>query len=230
MQVRSIYRVFAWSIIGQPPAACTPIETQEWVEIIKNDPSPERRKEHVNKLILGHIRFVGSIAAYFTSKVPTKSADIMAYALCRLVEITNRISYNELMKGHTNYDAYLQFTLRREIARYLNQDYIVVPAVNDPRVLEEIRQNREDFIDRYKPRTLSESANATPAVDFPSIVRDLVGNSQMFTTREQELITYKIEGLEDVEIAAKMGITKQRVGQIKEGLRTRLELLTGIKT
>lgn len=228
---RAIRRVSARSTINKIPKASTPEETFKYLQAAKNG-NEEERREAVEKLILGHIGLAGSIAARFAAKMPNKSDEILAFAMYKLVDSTNRIASGELMTHHDNYDAYIHVVLMREISRMLNQDYTVRPPTNDPKILaEEIRVDPVGFKDKYTPRQLTECKAVCPAPDqdFEFVVDDLVTNSEFFTSTERKVIYDRIAGYDDTEIATRIHRSKQRVQQIRAELKWRLEYLTGEK-
>ncbi len=190
----------------------------------------EGNKEAVNTLILGHIGLAGAIAARFAKDYPWKdSDDIAAYTLYKLVEQTNRIATGELMTHHDNYSAYIHYVLGKEVKRYLDQDHVIQPPTNDPKCLQEIRDNAEEFRDRYTPRQITENHGTIPPAnrDYDLVIKDLVIRSKFFTRQEQQIIYLRLQGFDDIEIGAVFGVTKQRIEQIRKGLRNRLELVTG---
>lgn len=224
----AIYRRSARGIAAPPPAMNRQA-TLDCVLLAKTG-TEEERAGAVEALILGHIRLAGSIAAKFAGAVPLKADDIAAFAFYQLVEITNRIALNELMTEHNEYDAYLSYCLNREIQRYLNQDHVVKPPTNDPKVLErEIRKDPEGFALKYTPKPINDGDIVTLGADrnFDLFLKDMVIDSEYFTRREQIIIYLRVQGFEDPEIAAALHLTKQRIEQIRKGCRERLERLTG---
>lgn len=228
---RAVYRRSAYSSITKIPPRLTSERTASLVITCKTGTIEERR-DAVNELILGHIGFAGSIAARFAAKVPNKNEDILALSMYILVESTHRIAMGELMTQHDNYDAYMNVVLSREIQKALNADHTVRPPVDNPTELEELRKDPEEFADRFRPRSLTECKAVSPAPDrgFEAVLQDIVYDSQCFSSREREIIEYRLQGLNDTEIAKLLKISKEAIRQTKENMRRKLERLTGEKS
>lgn len=188
---------------------------RRWVEvpfksIIGNTLKPEEaaneyRKlrngdiESYEKLLFGHLRLGLSIVAHYATKYPNKVDDLVSEMLVALTNGCNRMA-NGSLDNHLsspNVGGYLNQTVTGRIKKFLQKERLV--PLTDPRRTSDAVE--EDFSD-----------------ELMEIVNKAIQDED-----ERRVITLRLKGFSDPQIAEQMEYSRGRIQQIRQNVVRRVK-------
>jgi DNA-binding NarL/FixJ family response regulator len=151
-----------------------------------------KHKPSIDRIVLGHIKFSFAIV---TSVFTSGDSDsVMSVAFEALIDGVNRISTGAL-DHHTvpNITGYLAVTIKGKVTKFLNNKRILTKVPSRLFVLD------------HSP------------LEYKEILSKIIENS-----REEEVLELRLSGRKDPEIGRMIGLSKQRVTQIRQHIGQKL--------
>lgn len=167
-------------------------------------------EEAYQRMIEGHIGIAASIAADYATVTSYDPDECMGVALCALCTAVERIKRG--LCEHTNYGAYINKTVNGAIYNSLATDYLVKPPLRSEDYKLMIKEKRAFNVALFVE--LDPTLEQEEQYDLEELFQ-----SNWFTKREQTILRMKYEGYTDKEVASEVGISFQRVAQLRDKLK-----------
>jgi hypothetical protein len=153
-------------------------------------------KPSIDRIILGHLKFAFAIVTSVFNSGDSDSAISVAFEA--LVDGVIAIEKGSL-DHHTvpNITGYLAVTIKGKVTKFLNA----------------------------QKRTLKRFPHRLYSIDNRQIEYEEILSKILEDRKEREIIELRLSGRKDPEIGRLMGLTKQRVAQIRQKIGQRLKLL-----
>ena len=173
-------------------------------------------------LILGHMRLTLQICGGYINRYPYKKNDIVSAAMLGLVKA---VDWSRTRLKNGNIAGYITTTVHSHISNFLRTDKLIKGNCNlVPYTIKisSIKYDEENWREYYNE---AEATLLPPQYDEDDImVTDLINQ---FLIWEQKIIKMKLQGYTNTEIAKRLGVSKEWIGQslvkIQKKLKRRMK-------
>ena len=170
----------------------------------------ERNQESKQKIIEGHLRLAMKLVSIFAQRSIREKQELVGVAFLALVEAVNDLEIKKIVDSKQA-GAYINKSISWALREYLCEGHVIrIPRAS---------YNRKPDAGLRDPESLKADATSRQEIislELKEILKGLGKNNL-----EHQILGLRAMGYNDIEIAGKLGYSKQRIGQIRSLLYER---------